>query len=98
MPFQLYDTLRGSLVTPEWRKPGEASIYQCGPTVYNFIHVGNARPAVVFDVLNRHLRASGLKVTFVRNFTDIDDKIINAAVAAGEEPRAFAQRFIDAYR
>jgi cysteinyl-tRNA synthetase len=98
MTFQLHDTLRGTLITPEWRTAGEATIYACGPTVYNLIHVGNARPAVVFDVLARHLRASGMKVTFVRNFTDIDDKIINAAVAANEEPRALAQRFIDAYR
>jgi cysteinyl-tRNA synthetase len=97
MTFQLYDTLRSSLVTPEWRSPGAATIYLCGPTVYNFIHVGNARPAVVFDVLARHLKASGMKVTFVRNFTDIDDKIIKAATELGEEPRALAQRYIDAY-
>ncbi len=97
MTFQLFDTLRSSLVTPEWRTPGVATIYACGPTVYNYIHVGNARPAVVFDVLARHLHASGMKVSFVRNFTDIDDKIIKAAGEAHEEPRAFAQRFIDAY-
>ncbi len=98
MPFQIHDTLRGQMITPEWRTAGEATIYLCGPTVYNFIHVGNARPAVVFDVLARHLRASGMKVTFVRNFTDVDDKIINAALANKEEPRALADRFVEAYR
>lgn len=97
MPFQVHDTLTGTKVSLPARTPGEVSIYLCGPTVYNFIHVGNARPAVVFDVLVRHLRASGLKVRFVRNFTDIDDKIIKAAIEQGEEPMAIAQRYIDAY-
>ena len=60
-------------------KEGEFKIYACGPTVYNFIHIGNARPICVFDVLRRYLEYKGNKVTFVQNFTDIDDKIINRA-------------------
>ncbi len=97
MTFHLHDTLTGQIVPLPARTPGHVGIYVCGPTVYNYIHVGNARPAVVFDTVVRHLRASGLQVKFVRNFTDIDDKIIKAAVEANEDPRVFAQRFVDAY-
>lgn len=57
-------------------KEGHAKIYSCGPTVYNYIHIGNARPLCVFDVLRRYLEYRGLKVDFIQNFTDIDDKII----------------------
>ena len=55
-------------------KPGHVSFYSCGPTVYDFFHIGNARPFIVFDVLRRWLEHEGYKVTFVQNFTDIDDK------------------------
>ena len=98
MSFHLYDTLSASEIALPSRTAGEATIYLCGPTVYNLIHVGNARPAVVFDVLVRHLRSTGLRVKYVRNFTDVDDKIINAALEAREEPRTLAERFIEAYR
>ena len=64
---------------------GEAKIYACGPTVYNYIHIGNARPICVFDVLRRYLEYRGMKVTFVQNFTDIDDKIINKANEEGTD-------------
>jgi cysteinyl-tRNA synthetase len=97
MTLHLHDTLTGSRIPLPARNEGETSLYVCGPTVYNLIHVGNARPAVVFDLLTRHLRASGRRVRFVRNFTDIDDKIIKVAVERGEEPMAVAQRYIDAY-
>ena len=60
-------------------KPGEVSIYACGPTVYNFFHIGNARMFVVFDTLRRYLEYAGYKVNFVQNFTDIDDKMIKKA-------------------
>ncbi|MBL8685706.1 MAG: cysteine--tRNA ligase [Myxococcales bacterium] len=96
--FHVHDTLSNSLIPLPQRVAGECSLYACGPTVYNFIHLGNARPAVVFDTLVRHLRASGTKVTYVRNFTDIDDKIIQAATQTGESPRALAERFVQAYR
>ena len=57
---------------------GKVKMYACGPTVYNFIHIGNARPICVFDVLRRYLKYIGYDVTFVQNFTDIDDKLINS--------------------
>lgn len=98
MPLHLHDTLSATRIALPQRTPGETSIYLCGPTVYNYIHVGNARPAVLFDVLVRHLRAQGQRVKYVRNFTDVDDKIINAANANNEDPRALAERFITAYR
>ena len=69
-------------------KEGEVKIYACGPTVYNYIHIGNARPICVFDVLRRYLEYRGYKVTFVQNFTDIDDKIIKRA---NEEGSTFAE-------
>ena len=59
--------------------PNEVKIYACGPTVYNFIHIGNARPLCVFDVLRRYLEYRGYNVKFVQNFTDVDDKIIKRA-------------------
>ena len=59
--------------------PGEIKIYACGPTVYNYIHIGNARPLCIFDILRRYLEYRGYNVKFVQNFTDIDDKIIRRA-------------------
>ena len=64
-------------------KEGEYKIYVCGPTVYNYIHIGNARPAVVFDTLRRYLEYKGNKVTYVSNITDIDDKIIKRSIEEG---------------
>ena len=63
--------------------PGKVGIYACGPTVYNYFHVGNARPFIVFDVLRRYLAHRGYEVTFVQNFTDIDDKMIKRANEEG---------------
>jgi len=98
MSFRLHDSLTDTTVPLPARTPGETGLYVCGPTVYGFIHVGNARPPVVFDVLVRHLEAQGLRVTYVRNYTDIDDKIIAVANATGDDPRAVSERFIAAYR
>ena len=64
-------------------KEGEVKIYACGPTVYNYIHIGNARPLCVFDVLRRYLKFRGMKVTYVQNFTDVDDKLIKKANEEG---------------
>ena len=61
-------------------KPGEVKMYSCGPTVYNYFHIGNARPFIIFDTLRRYLEYQGYKVRFVQNFTDIDDKIIQKAI------------------
>ncbi|MDO5689186.1 MAG: cysteine--tRNA ligase [Tissierellia bacterium] len=77
--------------------PGEAKIYVCGPTVYNYIHIGNARPIVIFDTLRRYLMYRGYKVTFVSNFTDIDDKIINKAKEEGVHFLEISERYTDAY-
>ena len=77
--------------------PGEIKMYACGPTVYNFIHIGNARPICVFDVLRRYLEYRGNKVTFVQNFTDIDDKLIKKANEEGITVAEVAERYIDEY-
>ena len=75
-------------------KEGEVKIYACGPTVYNYIHIGNARPLCVFDVLRRYLEWRGYKVTFIQNFTDIDDKLIKKANEEGITVTQVAERFI----
>lgn len=75
-------------------KEGEVKIYACGPTVYNYIHIGNARPLCVFDVLRRYLEWQGYKVTFVQNFTDIDDKLIKKANEEGLTVPEIAERYI----
>ena len=75
-------------------KEGEAKIYACGPTVYNLIHIGNARPLCVFDVLRRYLEWRGFKVNFVQNFTDIDDKLIRKANEEGITVPEVAERYI----
>ena len=67
-------------------EPGKVKMYACGPTVYNFIHIGNARPICIFDTLRRYLEFRGYDVTFVQNFTDIDDKIIKKGKRGGASP------------
>ncbi|MXN20739.1 cysteine--tRNA ligase [Pseudooceanicola sp. GBMRC 2024] len=79
------------------RDPGQLRMYVCGPTVYSYAHIGNARPAVVFDVLTRVLRARFPRLTYARNITDVDDKIIAAAAAAGVPCDAISARFTAAY-
>ena len=78
-------------------QPGKVSIYACGPTVYNFIHVGNARPIILFDVLRRYFEYRGYDVTFVQNFTDVDDKIINRANDEGITSQEVAEKYIQEY-
>lgn len=77
---------------------GHVDMYVCGPTVYNYAHIGNARPMVVFDVLKRLFEAEGYSVTYVSNFTDVDDKIINKAAEEGTTEAVIAERYIDAYQ
>lgn len=77
--------------------PDEIKIYVCGPTVYNYIHIGNARPFVVFDTLRRYLQHKGSKVRFVQNFTDVDDKIINKSREEGIPALELSQKYIDEY-
>ncbi len=78
--------------------PGEVRMYVCGITVYDYCHIGHGRMLIVFDLLRRHLRESGYRVTFVRNITDIDDKIIRRAEENGEPIAALTERFIRAYQ
>lgn len=74
--------------------PGKVSMYVCGPTVYNLIHIGNARPMIVFDTLRRYLEYKGYEVNYVSNFTDVDDKIIKAANEEGVDPEVISTRYI----
>ena len=96
MTLNLHDTLQGKKVPFEPIKDGEVTMYLCGPTVYNYAHIGNARPAVVFDLLTRLLRRS-YKLTFARNITDIDDKINAAAVESDKPIDEITARYIKAY-
>src|SRR5690625_3582093 len=73
-------------------------MYVCGPTVYNYIHIGNARPAIVFDTVRRYFEYKGYQVNYVLNFTDIDDKIIEAAKELDQEPKEVSEKFIAAYK
>jgi cysteinyl-tRNA synthetase len=76
---------------------GKVKMYACGPTVYDYIHIGNARPIIVFDALRRYFEYRGYEVTFVQNFTDIDDKIIRRANELGISSRELAEKFIEEY-
>ncbi|UJB67098.1 cysteine--tRNA ligase [Acidovorax sp. YS12] len=95
MSLRIYNTLSRALEPFSPLEPGHVRMYVCGMTVYDLCHVGHARSMVAFDVVQRWLRASGLAVTFVRNITDIDDKIIRRAVENGETIGALTQRMID---
>jgi len=95
--IRLHDTRTGLVREPEPREPGRVGIYACGPTVYGRIHVGNARPFVVFSLLRRFLVHEGFEVTFVANITDINDKIYAAANAAGTGSEQLAREMTAAY-
>src|SRR5512138_2833215 len=97
MPIVIHDTLTGAKKELVPLEPGKIRFYACGPTVYDLSHVGHARSYVVWDVVVRHLRARGYEVRYVRNFTDVDDKIIKRANERGEDPVALADRFARAY-
>ena len=95
--LKLYNTLTRSKEEFIPLKEGQVSMYNCGPTVYNFIHVGNARPLVIFDTLRRFFIFKGYDVRFVVNFTDIDDKLINKANDENTTVKAIAERYIEAF-
>ncbi len=97
MPIKLYNTLTRKKEDFIPLEEGKVKMYVCGPTVYNYIHIGNARPAIVFDTVRRYLEFRGFDVRFVSNFTDVDDKLIRAANELGEDVPALADRFINAY-
>ncbi|WP_028543487.1 cysteine--tRNA ligase [Paenibacillus taiwanensis] len=97
MTLTIYDTMtrKKQLFTPQ--KPGEVSMYVCGPTVYGYIHIGNARPAIVFDVVRRYLETTGYDVNYVMNFTDVDDKLITKAREMNLSVAEVADMFVEAY-
>ncbi|MGO0121898.1 cysteine--tRNA ligase [Desulfothermobacter acidiphilus] len=95
--MQVYNTLSRRKEPFIPREPGRVRMYVCGPTTYNFIHLGNARALVVFDTIRRYLEYRGFRVFFVQNFTDIDDKIIKRAAEEGMDPQQLALKYIEAY-
>src|ERR1041384_280669 len=96
--LHLYDTLSAALKPFVARPSGEVGVYCCGPTVYDVAHVGHARAALAPDVLVRHLRAEGHRVKYVRNITDVDDKILQRSAERGEEPLALSARMTVLYQ
>ncbi|MHB9127151.1 MAG: cysteine--tRNA ligase, partial [Candidatus Humimicrobiaceae bacterium] len=97
MALKVYDTLtrRKELFVPSEEK--KVKMYVCGPTVYNFISIGNARPIIVFNMVRNYLRYLGYKVLFVQNITDIEDKIINKANAEGVDFKVITERYTKAF-
>ena len=95
--MKLYNTLTRKKEEFIPLKEGEVKMYSCGPTVYNFFHIGNARPFIMFDALRRYFEYLGYKVTFVQNFTDVDDKLINRAREEGITVGEVADKYINEY-
>ena len=95
--MRLFNTLTNKKEEFKPIREGEVSIYVCGPTVYNYVHIGNTRPMIVFDVLRRTFEYIGYKVIFVSNFTDVDDKIIKAAKQEGISEKELTNKYIKAY-
>ena len=94
MSLTVYNDLTRKKETFVPVEPGKVRFYVCGPTVYNFFHIGNARPFVLFDVFRRYLESVGYEVTYVQNFTDIDDKMINRANEIGITVAELAEKNI----
>lgn len=97
MSIVIYNTLTREKETFKPVEENKVKMYVCGPTVYNYIHIGNARPAIVFDTVRRYFEYKGYEVTYVLNFTDVDDKIIDASKKTGEPVSELTNRFIKAY-
>ena len=95
--MQIYNTMTRKKEELVPLEPGKIGMYACGPTVYNYFHIGNARPFIVFDTLRRYLEYLGYEVTFVQNFTDIDDKMIKRANEEGITVKELGDRFIEEY-
>lgn len=95
--MKVYNTLKRKKEELQTLNAKQANIYVCGPTTYNYIHLGNARPLVVFDTVRRYLTYRGYAVKYVQNFTDVDDKIINRAREENEDPLQLANRYIEEY-
>ncbi len=97
MPIHVYNTLTRQLEPLVTREPGKVAMYACGPTPYDYPHLGNARAAVAFDIVRRYLEYSGLQVTYVSNITDIEDKIIKRSNEQGIPWQALVERFVNIY-
>lgn len=97
MAIQIFNSLSRQKEAFIPLEEGRVKMYVCGPTVYNYIHIGNARPVIVYDTVRRYLTYRGYDVTYVSNFTDVDDKLIKAANELGVEVPEVAERFIQAY-
>src|SRR5699024_11779165 len=97
MAIQIYNTLTRKKEDFKTIEPNKVSMYVCGHTVYNYIHIVNARPAIVFDTVRRYLEYKGYDVKYVSNFTDVDDKLIKAAQELNQTVPEVADRFIDAF-
>jgi cysteinyl-tRNA synthetase len=95
--LKVYNTLSGTKEPFAPAKPGQVRMYVCGPTTYNFIHLGNARPLVVFDTVRRYLEYLGFEVTYIQNFTDVDDKIIKRAQEEKVSPEELVNKYIGEY-
>lgn len=98
MRLQIYNTMTRGKETFEPLEPGKVRMYVCGPTVYDYIHIGNARPMIVFDTVRKYLSAVGYEVRYIVNFTDVDDKLIRKAEQSGMSVPEVAETFIAAYR
>lgn len=97
MPIRIYNTLTGKKEVFQSIEPGKVNMYVCGPTVYDSSHIGHARSAVVFDVIGRHLESRGYAVTYVRNFTDVDDKIIRRAQELNTDCTTISEKYIQEF-
>ncbi len=95
--MQIFNTMTGKKEEFRPMEEGKVRMYVCGPTVYNYIHIGNARPICVFDVFRRYLQYKGYEVTFVQNYTDVNDKIIKQGAMEGITPEACAEKYIAEY-
>ena len=93
MSIKIFNTMSGKKEDFVPLVPGKVKMYVCGPTVYDLSHIGHARSAVAFDAVYRHLKYRGFDVAFVKNYTDIDDKIINRANQEGVDPFTLAERY-----
>ena len=92
--MRIYNTLTKTKQEFVPIEEGKVRMYVCGPTVYNLIHIGNARPMIVFDTVRRYMEHKGYEVNYVSNFTDVDDKIIKAAIEEGVDASVISQRYI----
>ncbi len=93
--MKIYNTLSRKKEELVPLEEGKIKMYVCGPTVYDFIHIGNARPMIVFDTVRRYMERKGYEVNFVSNFTDVDDKIIKKALEEGVDASVISQRYIE---